>query len=459
MNQSARVILLLASGAAVSFALLSCTRTPPPALVLAPPGPADLGPATSLSTPPPQAAVFELSYRVQTGSADDIQYHSYWGFGGSSEEARKSPFIREVQKRASRLYYAQNPSLRGREWTAVEYDRRQPLALYFDVNADGKLSENERIPPTRKTDYGLEFITPDFSNSLEAGGEVLCRAVLQVNFYPGNSEPNCMWSQGAHLEGSATIDGKRKRLLLYANRPGGQYEAFGSSDFSLLDAGEELQAGQYIPRETLSSLVCSEGHYYRLAIEGRRSNGLPARVLLTRDTSPTGTLDAKLTGSNALQAPLSSLYLHGVDDKTVFFRVDTAKGNAISLPEGSYAMVSGTASYGSGKNPDWEVSFTGGPSGTVKAGQTLELAIGQPVLTVRAVEERQRYNRDQAGSTTFAKGMRIYLEPKITGKGTEVFGRFRQAPDGRGDKADRPPKVTITGPDGKQLLSQTMEYG
>jgi hypothetical protein len=38
-----------------------------------------LGPATGLSTPPPEAVVFDLKYRPQTGGADDIAYHALSG--------------------------------------------------------------------------------------------------------------------------------------------------------------------------------------------------------------------------------------------------------------------------------------------------------------------------------------------------------------------------------------------
>ena len=60
---------------------------------------------------------------------------------------------------------------------------------------------------------------------------------------------------------------------------------------------------------------------------------------------------------------------------------------------------------------------------------------------------------------TFKQGTRVYLEPRILGQGQEVFGRFRQSALAKSDKTDRPPRITITGPDDKELLSKVMEYG
>ena len=52
-----------------------------------------------------------------------------------------------------------------------------------------------------------------------------------------------------------------------------------------------------------------------------------------------------------------------------------------------------------------------------------------------------------------------YLEPKIAGKGDELFTRFRKQSATKREMSDCPPHVTITSADGKQVLSKTMEYG
>jgi hypothetical protein len=457
MKKPVRMILLLAIAAAAAAVLPGCNKPASVTLVPAPPGPADLGPATGLSTPPQDAVVFDLKYRAQTGSADDLQYHSYWGYGGSSDAARNNSFLDDVRKRASGLYFVHNPSFKNREWAAVEYRRRQVLAFYFDVNGDGKLDENERILPTRKTGQGVEFITPDFTHRLENGAQTLGRTLLQVNFW--GSEPNCMWSPAALLEATARLNGQAVRLLLFANGPAGEFGKYGSSTYAILSgpAGTKT-AGQYVPRETLSSVICSEGQFYHLTVEGRRTNGLPARALVVKDTSPTGELAVTLAGSNSLHASLTSLYLHAVDDKTVFFRISSSK-DKVSLPVGTYALDNGAATYGAARPNEWEVSFTKGPTATVQANKVREVRLGQPALKVRAIEEKNRYMSETAELAAFKQGTPIYLEPKIVGKDQEVFSRFRQATAARNEKADRPPRITITGANGKELLSRTMEYG
>ena len=459
MSTPLRTTLAGAFCAAAVVLLPGCGGPIHTTFVPAPPGPADLGTATGLSTPPPEAVVFDLKYRPQTGGADDLSYHSFWGYGGSDSETKTNLFLRDVRQKASSLHCVFNHALTGRKWAAVEYHRRQPCALFFDLNADSKLSENERIPPTRKTDQGVEFITPDFMQPAKGGGQTLCRVLLQVNFYPGSSEPNCMWSPAALMEGSATLGDRPARLVLYSSEPGGGFDQCGHSSYSLL-LGDQArpEPGQYVPRERLSSLIASEGQFYRLTFQGHYSNGLPARVLLVKDTSPTGTLAVKLVGSNALQATFSSLYLHGAEDETIVLHLSASK-EKLTLPVGAYVLDSGTVSYGTSNRQNWEVAFSQGPRATLEADQVFEQPLGQPTLRVRAINERERYTAEVTESATFKKGTRIYLEPRIVGQGGEVFGRFRQKTAAKGQMADRPPRITITGPDGKELLSKTMEYG
>ena len=461
MNKLLRVALLPVVCAAAAVSLSGCGKSTPIALTPAPPGPADLGPAAGLSTPPAGAVVFDLKYRAQTGGAEDIPYNSFWGYGGGQdEETKTNAFLAEVRQKASHLYYVCNSSFTGRKWAAVEFHGRQASALYFDLNADGKFEEDERILPTRQTGQGVEFITPDFMQSLAGGGQTFCRVLLQVNFYQGSSEPNCMWSPAALMEGAATLEGRPARLLLFANSPGGRFDEYAASDYALqLDDQMKVKAGIYLPREALSSLIATEDRFYHLTLDGRRSNGLPARVVLVKDTSPTGALAMKSASSNSLRLTLTSLYLRGTADKTVYLHMSGSK-DKVTLPEGTYAMQSGTASYGISNANEWQVSFTQGPQVMIKAGETIELPLGQPILTVRAIAERDRYNSKPAEKAVFKPGERIYLEPKIVGSGGELFSRFSQKTNSQHQQlTDRPPQITITGPNGKPVLSQVMEYG
>ncbi len=426
-------------------------------LTPAPPAQQDSGSVANLSEAPPGAVVFELNYRVETGAADDIQYHSYYGYGGSEAEAAKDPFIRAVRKQAKGIECVAHFSLGGRRWSALEYEGRRALAFYFDLNADGALADNERIPPTRAAgSTSVEFITPDFRLKAEDGREFLFRVLLQASFYDGNSEPDCIWSPACVLEGTSKINGTPVRMILFANGFRGAFDRFGSSSCALLVGDTAIRPEVYLPRQTLSSLVRCNGEFYRVRLEGKRSQGHVARAVLTKDTSPTGALAVRLAGTNALRATVNNLSLRGVSDQTVYFSVADLQGQ---LPVGSYSLLRGDLTYGRENEKQWQLSFSEGPQATLEAGKTVEVVLGQPTLKVRAVKEQDRYSSDAKESAVFKNGTQIYLEPSILGKGHEVLTRFRRVTGDGGRTTDAPPRIRIADAAGKELLAKTMEYG
>lgn len=439
---------------------LGCRKAPevPVALAPPPPGPTDLGPAGDLPAPPEGAVVFDLAYRPQMARDDDIPYFSFWGYGGSTDVSAQSPFIQDVRRAHSGLYAVMNASLKGREWSAVEYQRQQATALFFDVDGNGKFSPEERLLPSRRIPEGFEFITPDFLNPGEGGRETLSRVLLRVNFYGRNSEPNCMWSPAALLAGEAQLAGRPVRLLLFASHAGGPFDAYGATTFALLDSPSGVSEPEpYIPREACSSLVRNGDHYYRFSFAGRRTNGLPARVILVEDQSPRGELGLTLAGSQPLQARIPSLSLQGVDDKSIFLRVASAEGR-LSLPVGTYALTGGQLEYGGAHSREWLCSFSSGPRAAIQAGAAAEVELGNLALKVRAIEESRRYDSEARESSTFKRATRIYFEPRIVGRHGELLTRFAKV-GADGKPSLQPPRIRITGPDGKERLSTVMEYG
>ncbi|MBM3881734.1 MAG: hypothetical protein FJ387_18755 [Verrucomicrobia bacterium] len=435
--------------------------------VPAPPAPADTGPIASLPDLAPNAVAFDLTYRPQTGGKDDIPYNAFWGFGyGDGKDSR---FLQQVRQQTGQVYPVHHALLSGRDWSAVEHAGRKILAFYFDLDADGQLGEGEKLPPTTApNDFSVDFITPDFRlaadtsepNSGEEEG-VLFRVLLRLSSYSrAEREPHFMWSPACLLEGTATLNGQTAQLVLFADGFGGRFDRFGSSHYALQLGDEVLSPGAYLPRETLSSLALADGRFYRVRFEGRKRTGHPARAVLTPDTSPTGRLALSLAGTNTVPCRVDWLTLKGADDQTVHFRVHDLEQR---MPVARYTLDSGALFYGEESGMDWAVSFSGGPVAELKAEEPVEVALREPVMKVRVVPEKDRYNRSAqtsaVSSATFARGTRLYLEPQIVCRNQEVLTRFNRGRDRDNRGRDVAPSVRIASAEGRQLLAQTMEYG
>jgi hypothetical protein len=419
---------------------------------------------------PDGPAVFEMKYRGLSSLDDPLSAPSLWGFDGSQGE--NDPFVRAVRSQVKECTVVYNSSLPQARGAVVElkesrvlYDSgppvvelksKKPVAFYFDLNADGKLSDEERFLPApagKRFSWPYIFTTSDFTLRGKGQEEAPFRLML-IAFQNGDGSFDYLWSPSWVLEGEASLAGVPTKLVLSANRFAGPFVAFGSSRCSLFPAEPKLESPP--PRSPLSRLIQYQGTFYRCKLDGTYGKGRTLRVILEKDTTPTGPLTATLRGKEALQFRLASAALRGVNDDSIYFNLPEAPA---SLPEGRYRLSSAGIDYGAQKDNEWRVTIDGGPAFEIKAGQTRPIEMGALTLAIRAMDEQDRNRSDAKERSTFAKGTSIYLALEIKGKAGEVYTRFSQRSVGGNDFSDVKPHVAILDAGGKLLTSVDMEYG
>ena len=388
---------------------------------------------------------FHMKYHGLNGAKDELRYNSYWGFGVAEED---TPFIKEVRKNAKNIEIVYNRYFKGAEWSAVEYEDQKVTAFYFDLNADGKLSDNEKIPPVNievnENMRGAEFVTPDFIANTDDGRQVPFRVLLQANFYEQSSSPNCMWSPSCVLEGTSTVDGEPTKLILFASGFPRSFKEFGRSSYSLVSSKAKNE------RQTLSSIINYNEQFYYLRLNGSHEQGKSIRAAIEKYTGATGELAAKLAGDTNLNAELSSANIIGSKDSTIQFNI--SKGQSI-LPTGVYKLERGYIHYGREEDDKWQVSFTEGNEFTINADKTCNVELGKPELTISAVDENRRYNNPKE-QRVYSKGTNIYITRIIKGKAGETYGRFSNK------RENIEPEIRIVDADGKEIVAATkIKYG
>jgi len=411
-----------------------------------------------VSRPAADAAVFEMKYRGLTGPDDPLRYPSYWGFGTPDDGSdRKDPFVQAVQSRVKESTLVYNRPLPQANWALVELQDKKPVAFYFDLNADGKLSENEKFPPVAsagaRRDTPYVFITSDFTLRTQNQREVPLRLILAAL----ENSPHAfqyMWSPGCVLEGQALLAGEPTKLVLSMSGFSGLFAEFGLSSYSLFPAGQKLEGS--LPRSPLSSLIRHRETFYRLKLEGTYEKNQTLRVVLEKDTRPTGQLAVTLQGKEALQARVGSVTLNGASDNSIYLKLPQAQA---SLPEGRYRLSSGTLHCGAQKDSEWRIAFDAGAAFEIQADQTRQVDVGGLTLSVRAMDERDRGRNDVKERTTFARGTALYLALQIKGKAGEIYTRFmRRDAEGNGI-SDVKPHVAIMDANEKLVVSADLEYG
>jgi hypothetical protein len=401
------------------------------------------------------SAVFTMKYRGFDVPDDPLSYHSVSQFRTGPAEPN-NPFVLAVKsqvKESTLVYYGPLPKSK---WSVVELQDKKPVAFYFDANADGKLSDNEKFPPAKPAgkDFGYyAFLTSDFMIQTEDKREIPFRVML-LGYAYGDNQVSWMWSPGCILEGQATLAGKPMKLVLFGDGFDGSFTTFGPCSYTLFPAGEKLP--DYLPRAPLSSLIQHEGTFYRVKLDGTHEKDKTVRVSFAKDTSPTGKMTVAFQGKEALKTRLLSASIGGATDSSIGFRVNTGE---TAYPVGQYRLASASLTYGTQSDGEWRANPNDGPAFEIKAGQTSRVELGGLTLSIVAVKEEDRYRSDVKGQTTFAKGTVLCLTPRIQGKAGETYAPFSQKTAGSDRMTDVKPHLTITGPDGKQIVSTDLEFG
>lgn len=411
-------------------------------------------------TSSPSEATFELTYRGLSVPDDPLSHRSYWGFGGGRDA--DSSFIADVKKRVEEYDLVYNSMLPEEvRWSLVELKEGKPVAFYFDANADGEFSDDERFLPAQPQGpdfyYDCAFITSDFMTRGNDRKEVPFRVMLVAPRSSAGGSISYMWSPCCVLEGEATLAGEPTKMIMYADGFRGSFSTFRQCAVALFPAGQKVE--DYLSRQGLSSLIYYKDTFYRLKLVGAHAQGETLSVVLTEDTTPTGRVEVDLTGSQALKVRLGSAAIEGAKDDTIYFNV--ADGHT-TFPAGAYRLVSGYVTYGTASDNEWRVNFSDGPDFDVVAEDTRNIELGELTLSVNAVRPSDRYRTDVEPTSTFPTGTALYIEPKIAGKAGEAYVRFTR----RGAEPSRPnvfadvkPHLRITDPNGEEIVSTDLEYG
>jgi hypothetical protein len=410
--------------------------------------------ATGVPEPPPDTGVFDMKYRGLSLPDDPLSYRHFWSFSRSDDpNGQKDPFVLAVQSQLKERTPVYNARLTRAQWSVVELKDKKPVAFYFDLNADGKLSDDEKFLPTAPgpgVDSPCAFITSDFLIRTQDGREIPFRVML-VAMKNGSDALTYVWSPCCVLEGQAALAGQPVKLVLYADRFSGSFTTFGSCSYALFSAEQKLEG--YPAHYPLTSLIPYKGTFYRLHLSGVHATGKTVRVTLEKDTRPTGRWTVNLEGKEAVKIHVEQATINGASDNSIHFAMpDTLS----PLPEGRYRLSSVAVSYGVQNDNDWRATIEG-PEFEIDAGRTRQVELGGLALSVRAIDENDRNRSDAKERSVFARGTSIYLAPRIKGKAGEVYTRFSQKNE-QNDVVDVNAHVTILDLNGKAMASADMPY-
>lgn len=462
MKKTLLVLVIIATCLPV---ISGCRKKPAQTTQVITPSQQKLQPALPPADQLGEQITFELTYRGSTGEKDDVGAYSFYGFG--DREEKSAPFVKEVLKKIDNKYVITECSYfekDDRKYVVTEYKEGKALAVYFDLDADGRLAQSERIEPVTNTrnrgDNEFDFVTPDFTLTTD-GGKIPFRILIRVSFYGDTQQnpdlkPSIMMSSMGMYEGTAKIGDQKYQMYLFSNLYSQTYIRYSDSRYALVPTSRNKE--EWFNRSTLSSLITHEGTFYRVTVEGSDAADGSLKVHLYEDKTPRGKLALKIQGKDGVKSKLSSANLQGVKDKTIYFNV---ADSVEKFPIGEYVISYGNINYGKEDVYDYSTSFRNIPAFTIKEDNTVTVEIGSPKLNVQAVELNKRYHSNKQYKTEFPEGTAVYIDAAFTGITGETYGSFNQ----RVQKEDYITSETIKArirmvdDKGNEVVSQDLEYG
>ena len=456
------------AGTVAVLALLLCVlcnrrdaQAPPP-----PPAPtvshAPAGRPRSVQDPTPpgtNASVFALSYRGITSEEPELWAGSATGWGSGDSEDNK--YLERLKKRI-KIRPVYNPRLSGREWSALELEGDEVVALHVDLNGNQEPDDDERILPSRipESHYLSRskcklFFTPDMQLPGEEEEPEPYRLVLRVD--PGST--GCpMWSGASLWTGSGEIDGVGYDVLLRDGSLHGGFRTFGRAQFDLRPSGESEEKAR--PRwHSLSRIIYHGERFMRLRFLGNESREEDFRLILDPYEGATGKLRMELLGADGDKLPATCSYarLKGESDPDVYFGFPVTN-DVVEAPSAQYTITYAKLSYGTDAEA-WTCRLKEYSGVTVGEGDTRTLPLGPLSLAVVAVDANRRYSSDVKPATEFAAEKDAYISPEVTGPNGETFSQFSAIKSGGRARKASHPSLRITDAQGNEIVATTLEYG
>jgi hypothetical protein len=412
-------------------------------------------------TPPgTNASVFALSHRGITSQEPELWSGSATGWG--SGDSGDSKYIERL-KRDIEIRPIHNPRLTGREWSALELEGDEVVALHVDVNGNQKPDDGERVLPSPIPEsHHLSrskcklFFTPDMRLPGEEGELEPCRLALRVE----RSDTSCpMWSGASLWTGTSDINGVAYDVLLRDGSLRGGFRTFGRARVSLKPSNASEKTARRPRWQTLSRIVRHGERFMRLRFLGNESRADDFRLILEPYEGSTGKLRMELLGTSGVKLPATCSYatLKGESDPDVYFGF-AITNDVAEAPSAQYTITYAKLSY-KADGDAWTCRLKDYNGVTVGEGDTRTLPLGPLSLAVVAVDANRRYSSDAKPATKFPATKDVYISPEVTGPRGESFSHFsRLADNGRSTGASNP-SLRITDAEGNEVVAKTLEYG
>ncbi len=392
------------------------------------------------------------SYLLSLGNEYDRRMPMWFPRDETIPDAPDDAFVQSVKTDGKIALHSQVRVKDQTQWTVVTVAEGVADTLFFDIDADGEVSERETIAPEY---HEARFVVPTFTADFPDGKRRPYRAFLYAR---GRDAP--AWCPGGVWEGPIALGKKAYRLILFDRNLNGSFSDFGEDGYAffseegpirILDEVMGFGSTRFVPTSTLQKLAQIEGvNLFGMgALEADDKDAAAGRMVLTRDTEKWGSLRISLGGPETVVATSGELLVWKSDRSDIKFRFDMTRRGPHKLPAWTYGIGRTRFSYKNEAGDTLESDCRGGEF-EVSSNAAFHVKLGQLALHVRSKDlpEDERTPR-------IKRGDEVALTREITGAFGEVYTRFRNGTKKKWICST----LRILNETGKEVAVKTLGYG
>lgn len=398
-----------------------------------------------------ESPILSWSYTMEIGE-HGRQMSMWFPHDATIGDASDDAFVRSLETGGKAVLYAQVRVKNQSQWTAVTTADSVAETLFFDIDADGKVSETEIVGPEY---HEARFVTPAFMIAAQGSKRVPYRVFLYAK-----SREAPAWCPGGVWEGPIVLGDKTYRLIMFDTSMNGVFGDVGEDRYTffsekgpirVLDEVIGFGSTLSVPTHALQRLVQIEGgNLFTIgAFEADAKNAMSGRVVLTRDTETWGSLSVSLAGDNGLAITSGELNVGKSDRADIHFALDAASRAPREIPAWTYAIRQARFSYKGETGDTWTTDCRGGTF-EIKPDTPHHLELGKISLHVQA-----KGMASNGEPLEIKQGGELELTREVKGARGEVYRRFKNETSGKWIGST----LRILDPGGKEAAVNSMEYG
>lgn len=399
--------------------------------------------------------VFDMKY--YNGSLVEKKLPFYMGFGLNPIDDYKfkqmdKTFLNEVKKECPDIKVFTIYHFQDNQYVYVDYKNKKILAMYYDVNQNGKLDKNEKL--TQYFKFGVyKFITPEFEIESSDGRKVPLQMLFEAEFENGKKQPFITWYPASYFLGTTKVKGQIYNLCLMMDvfKKSYSYTKLDASHFVLIPINKKISKAN---SKEITSQINFNDSIYNVSFMDFSKDSKSFQVEFIKNKTSLVDFKFEFIGNNKIKTKIGYIEFLSDDGETIKI---TKHDKIRKLPIGRYKIKSALIHYGKKWDQNYHCFLRESDYFDIKKNNINSIIVGKPQIVMNVNRKGLNGDIEDKEAKTINIGDSLNIGLSLKGMNQEYYGTFRRRKRDYSD-TNIEPMLKVIDSDGKEVFSNELFY-